>query len=117
MTETNTCFICDKLRETASPGPVIAPIKFMGKNTFVCTSYEGQLSDEWNGLPAGALFSFCLNKVISDSSMLPVGCTLNCSKLNMLGYAEVFFSLVAVTAQTLQMLVNAPTSNLSILSV
>ena len=44
----NTSLLCDKMRETELPGQVIALIDFMCKNTFVCTSYGGQLSDEWN---------------------------------------------------------------------
>ena len=44
----NTSLLCDKMRVTEVPEQVIALIVFMGKNTFVCTSYGGQLSDEWN---------------------------------------------------------------------
>ena len=36
------------MRENDLPGQVIALIDFMCKNTFVCTSYGGQLGDEWN---------------------------------------------------------------------
>ena len=46
----------------------------MGKNTFVCTSYEGCLSDEWKvgngvrqgGITSGILFNFYLNGCLTD---------------------------------------------------
>ena len=43
----NTSLFCDKMRETELPGQVTALIDFMCKNTFVCTCYGGQLSDDW----------------------------------------------------------------------
>ena len=42
----STSLLCDKKRETYIPGQVIALMDFLGRNTFVCTSYGGQLSDE-----------------------------------------------------------------------
>ena len=36
------------MREADSPGQFIALIDFMGRNTFVCTPYGGQLNDEWS---------------------------------------------------------------------
>ena len=42
----NTSLLCEKMRETELPGQVITLIDFMGRNTFVCTSYGEQLSDE-----------------------------------------------------------------------
>ena len=99
------------MRETELPGQVIALIDLMCKNTFVCSSYGGQLSGEWNirngvqhgGFSSGIVFNFYLNEVISDISKLPAGCTLNCSKFNILGYADDLV-LVAPTAQALQLL-------------
>ena len=44
----NTSLLCDKMRETNLPGQVFDLIDFIGKNTFVCTSYGGQLSGKWN---------------------------------------------------------------------
>ena len=120
----NTSLLCDKMRETELPGLVIEFIDFMCKNTFVCTSYGGQLSDEWNvrngvrqgGISSGILFNFYLNEVISDITKLPVGCTLNCNKVNILGYADDLV-LVAPTAQALQLMLNALTCKLSTLSL
>ena len=40
--------LCDEMRETGLPRQVISIIECMGKNIFVCTSYGGQLNDEWN---------------------------------------------------------------------
>ena len=77
------------------------------------------MSDEWrvkNGVRQGAiaskiLFNFHLNEVISDQSQLPAGCTLNCSKVNILfGYA-IDLVLVAPAAQALQFFLNAFTSS------
>ena len=42
----NTSFSRDKIKETELLGQLIALINFMCKNTFVCASYGGQLSDE-----------------------------------------------------------------------
>ena len=36
------------MKETVLPVQVIAIVVFMGRNTFVCTSYGEQLGDEWN---------------------------------------------------------------------
>ena len=44
----NTSLLCDKIRETELPEQVIELIDFRCKNNFVCTSYGGQLSDQWN---------------------------------------------------------------------
>ena len=41
----NTSFLCDTMRETGLSGQIIALIEFLCKNTFVCTSYGGKLSD------------------------------------------------------------------------
>ena len=64
------------------------------------------MSDEWNvrnevrqgGISSGILFKFYLIEVISDISKFPALCTLNCSKFNILGYADDLV-LVATTAQ------------------
>ena len=62
----NTSSLCDKMRETDLTGQVNALIYFMCKNVFVCTSYVGQQSDEWNvmngvrqgSISSGMLFFF-----------------------------------------------------------
>ena len=80
----------------------------MSKNNFVCTSYGGKVSDEWNvknevrqwGISSEILFKFYINEVISDISKLPAGCTLNCSKINILGYTDDLV-LAAPTTQAL----------------
>ena len=68
------------------------------------------------GISFGILFNLYLIEVISDISKLPAGCTLNCSKVIILGYADDLV-LVAPTAQALQLIVNALTSKLSPLSL
>ena len=69
----NTSSLCDKLKSTYLPGQIVSLIEFMGKNIFVCTSYEGCLSHEWKvgngvrqgGITSGILFNFCLNDVLT----------------------------------------------------
>ena len=68
------------------------------------------------GISCGIVLHFYLEEVIPDISMLPSGCTLNCSKVDFLGYAHDLV-LVSPTAQALQLLLNALTSKLSILSL
>ena len=41
----NTSPLCDKLKATYLPRLIVNLIAFMGKNTFICTSYEGCPSD------------------------------------------------------------------------
>ena len=106
----NTSLLCDKMRETNLPGKVIALIDFMGKNNFVCASYGGQLSDD------GILFKFYLNEVVSHTFKLPAGCNLKGSKISILGYADDLV-LTVPTAETSQLLLNTPTSKLSIVSL
>ena len=56
----NISSMCDKLKTTYLPGQVVNLIEFMSKNPFVCTSYEGCLSDECkvrNGLRQGGVIS------------------------------------------------------------
>ena len=45
--------LCDKIRATYSPGKIVDLIKYMCKNTFLCTFNQECLRDEWkvgNGL-------------------------------------------------------------------
>ena len=68
------------------------------------------------GISSEILFKLYLNEVKSDISKLPAECTLICSKVNILGYADDLV-LVAPTAQALQLLLNALTSKISTLSL
>ena len=68
------------------------------------------------GISSGILFNFYLNEVKSDTSKLSARCTLNCSEVNYLGYADGLV-LVAETAEALQNLLNTLTSKLSTLSL
>ena len=94
------------MRETDLPGQVTALLDFMGENTFACTFYEGQLSDEQSvksgvrqgDISSGILFIIKLNEVASDTSYLHVRCTLNCRKVIIIGYA-VDYALVAPATQ------------------
>ena len=61
----NMSSLSDKLKATYLPGKIVSLIEFMGKNTFVCTFYEGCLSDKWkvgNGVRQGVshLVSFLI---------------------------------------------------------
>ena len=56
--------LCDKLKAKYLPDQIVNLIEFIGKNTFVCSSYEGCLNDEWKeangirlrGITSGILF-------------------------------------------------------------
>ena len=80
----NTSLLCDKPNESDLPGQVIALLDFMCNNTFVCTSYGRQWSDELNiknmlregSISSGIIYNFYLNETLSNISELPVGCTL-----------------------------------------
>ena len=76
------------MKDIDLPGQVYALINFIGKNTFVCTSYGGRLSDEWNhkngvrqdGISPVSLIQLYLNEIIPDISRLSAGCNLFCIK-------------------------------------
>ena len=61
---TNISSLCDKLKATYLPEPIVNLIEFIDENTLVCTSYEGCLSDEWKvgigvrqgGITSGIIF-------------------------------------------------------------
>ena len=60
----NMSSLCDKIKATYLPGEIVNLIEVMGKNTFVCISYEGCLSDEWkvgNGVRQGGVTSSILS--------------------------------------------------------
>ena len=65
------------------------------------------------GISSGIIFNLYVNEVRSDISKLQAGCTLNCSKVNILGYADYLVPVV----QVLKLLLNTPTSKLSTLSL
>ena len=77
------------------------------------------MRDKWNdkngvregSITSGILFNFYLNEVISDIFKLLVGCTLICSKVNILSYS-VHLVLVAPAAQSLQALLKTLSFNL-----
>ena len=74
----------------------------MGKNTFVCTSYEGCLGDEWKvgnglrrgGITSGILFNFYVKEVLTDSADLSLRCELNGNWVNIFCYADNIVLLV-----------------------
>ena len=61
-------------------------------------------------------FNFYLGEIKFDISKLPVGCTLSFSNFIIVEYVDDSV-LVAPTAQALQVLLNAPTSKLYIMSL
>jgi len=85
-----------KLNRTKPPEPISNIIEYMCRNTFVNTVYGGQPSDFWpvgngtrqGGITAGVLFNFYINEVLDTIMNLPVGCSLSCSKMNILCYAD-----------------------------
>ena len=92
----NISSLCDKLKATYLPGQIINLIEFMGKNTFVCISYEGSLSDKWKvgkgvrqgGVTSGILFSFYLNEDLTDLADLPLGFELSGNRVIVLWLAD-----------------------------
>ena len=68
----------------------------MGKNTFVSTSHEGCLSDEWkvgNGVRQGdvtsdILFNFYVNEVLTGLADQPLGCELSGNIINIFCYTD-----------------------------
>ena len=65
---------------------------------------------------SGILLNLYPNEEMSDISKLPVGCTLNCSKVNILVYAD-YLIPTAPTAWALQILLSAFSSKLNTLSL
>ena len=63
---------------------------------FVKIVYGGELSEFWligngirqGGIRSGILSNVNINEVLDTIVNLPVGCSLNCSKLNILCYAD-----------------------------
>ena len=105
----NISSLYDKLKATYLPGQIVKLIAFMGKNTFVCTSYEGCLSDEWKlgngicqgGIASGIIFNFSLMEVLTDSADLPIECELNGNTVDIFCYAS-DIALLAPTENVLQ---------------
>ena len=88
--------LCDKFKATYLPGQIGIFIEFIGKNTFVSTSYEGCLSDEWKlgngvrqgGITTGTLFNFYLNGFLTDLADLSLECEVNGNRVNIFCYAD-----------------------------
>ena len=68
----------------------------MGKNTSICTSYEGCLSDAWNvgngvrqgDATAGIPFNVYVNEDLTDLANQPLGCEPSGSTVNIFCYAD-----------------------------
>ena len=120
----NVSLLCDKLRATSLPTQIINLLEFMGQNTLVSTSYGGHLSDQWKvgngvrqgGITSGILFNFYLNDVLTGIADLPVGCSLNGSKFNILCYADDIV-LLAPTVEASQILLDTLACELGRLSL
>ena len=105
----NISSLCDKIKATYLPELLVNLIEFMGKNTFVSTSYEGCLSDDWKVgnevhqgiITSGIHFNFDLNEVLTDLSDLPIGCNLNVNRLNIFCFAH-DIALLTPTENALQ---------------
>ena len=86
--------LCDKLKATYLPWQIVNLIEFMGKNTFVCTSYKICLSNKWKlgnrvrqgGVTSGIFFKFYLNKVLTDLTDLLLGSELSDNWINIFCY-------------------------------
>ena len=71
-------------------------MELLGKNTFVCTSYKGCLSDEWKvgnevrqgEVIPGIVFNFYLIEVSTDLADLPLRCELSGNRVNIFCYAD-----------------------------
>jgi len=113
-----------KLNRTKPPEPISNIIEYMCRNTFVNTVYGGQPSDFWpvgngtrqGGITAGVLFNFYINEVLDTIMNLPVDCSLSCSKMNILCYADDIV-LLAPTAQALQFMLDSLSHTIRSLSL
>ena len=105
----NISILCRKLRETTLPVKIINILQYMGFHTSVATTFGGHISDPWNakngvrqgGVCSGILFNFYLNEVLTTISHLPVGCSLNGVRMNILCYADDIV-IIAPSAMALQ---------------
>ena len=106
---TNINTLCTKSKRTQLPGQISIILEYTCRNTFINTVYGGQQSEFWpegngtrqGGITYGILFNFYINEVLGTIMNLPVGSSLNCSKIKVLCYADDILFL-ALTAQTLQ---------------
>ena len=109
----NISFLCDELNAIYLPGLIVVLSEFMGKNTFVCPTYEGSLNDEWkvgNGvrqwvITSGNVFNFYLNEVLTDLADLSLGCKLNGNRVNICCYDD-DIALLAPAKNALQFMLD-----------
>ena len=99
-------------------------IEYICRNTFVNTVYGGQPREFWpvgngtrqGGIASGIIFNFYINGVLDAIMNFIVGCSLNCSNMNILCYAEDIV-LVAPTAQAHQFMLNSLSHTIRSLSL
>ena len=80
---------------------------------FRCHCFGGEPSEfrlvgnltRQGGMTSGILFKFHINEVLDTIMKLPVGCSLNYSKVNIVCYADVV-ALLAPTAHALQVMLD-----------
>ena len=84
--------LSSKLRINELPEHITSINEYMCGNTFVNTVYGGKPSEfclvengmRQGGITSGILFNYYVHAVLDTIMNLPVGCSLNCSKMNIL---------------------------------
>ena len=103
----------DKLGVTYLPGQIVNLIDFMGKNTFICTSYQACLSDEWKvgngvrqgGVTSGIFLKLYNNEVLTAIANLPLRCDFSGNRVNIFCYRD-DIALLASTENALNYMIN-----------
>ena len=116
--------LCTKIRRTELPEKFTNIIEYMCGNTLVNTVYGGEPSEFWavgigtsqGGITTGISFIFYINEVLDTILNLLVGCSINCSKMNNLCFADDIV-LLAPTAQALQVMLGTPSDTIRNLSL
>ena len=116
--------LCPKLNKTELLEQISNTIEYMCRNTFVNTVYGGQPSEFWRvrngtrqgGITFGILFNFSINEVLDAIMNIPVGCSLICSKMNILFCADEIL-LLTPTEQALQVVLYSLSGTIRSLSL
>ena len=102
-TNINTLFT--KLKQSELPDQITNIIEYMCGNTFVNTVYSGEPSEfcpvgngtRQGGITSGILLNFYIIEVSDTFMNLPVSCSLNCTQMNILSYADDIVLLAPLT--------------------
>ena len=116
--------LCTKLRRAELPEQITNITEYICRNTFVNIVYGGKPSDFFpvgNGTKQGSITSrsplkIYIIEVLETKMNIPVGCSINCSKINIWCYIDDIV-LPALTAQAVQVLLDSLSDTLCTLSL